>query len=142
MNVDGLRETIVRAYEELGVDQEAGIDLLASVYHERVRFRDPLTTIEGRDALVAAMRRHHGKMRALRTEVRASASAGSDVFLAWRFSVTLRVGPALTFDGASHFRVLEGHVVEHRDYFDLLGSLMNAAPFVAPVYRRVVALFA
>lgn len=142
MNQESLREAVVRAFEVLGVDRQAGIARLAALYHERVRFRDPLTTLEGRERLIAAMRRHHGGMRSLRTEVLASSVTERDLFVAWRFAVELRLGPTLTFDGVSRFRLEGGQIVEQRDYFDLLGSLMDSAPLVAPLYRRLVGLFA
>jgi limonene-1,2-epoxide hydrolase len=130
---------VVGAFGQLGADQEAAIARLTPLYDERVRFQDPVQQLEGRDAFFAAMRRQRALMRSFRTEVLASSVSDTELFFSWRFSITPRFGPRLVVDGVSHLRHDRGHIVEQRDYFDLLSTLVASVPGVSSLYRLLVA---
>lgn len=127
------------AFSDVARDGEAAIDRLLTVYADDVRFEDPIQTLHDKAGFDAANRRLLHRAREISFEVLSRAVAGGDAFLTWRMRMTPRVGPALRFEGVTHLRVSGGLVVEHRDYWDLLGAFLDSVPVLAPVYRTLVA---
>jgi limonene-1,2-epoxide hydrolase len=122
-----------------GFDKSSYLAELAPFYHEDVRFKDALVELDGRERLVAATRRFVDRCSELSMEVRDSSQTGNTLFVDWTARVRVRPAPAVTFQGATKF-VLDGQgkIVEHRDYCDLWGALLDAVPGVGKAYRWVL----
>jgi hypothetical protein len=107
-----------------------------------VVFQDPLITTLGRAAFTALNRRMIERARELSVEVLDAVESGEHLFLTWRMRYALRRGPELTIEGATHARARGGRIVEHRDYWDLAGSLAAGAPWADALWRRLTAKLA
>lgn len=123
-------------------DGEGAIAKLVPIYDEQVRFQDPLQSLVGREAFLEMNRRLLARSKELTFDVKESAVAGDQIFATWHMRMVPRVGPTLVVDGVTHARVAGGLVVEHRDYWDLLGSVLDSFPIVAPIYKTLVAKLA
>jgi ketosteroid isomerase-like protein len=122
----------------LGRDMEQANALLADLYAEDVFFQDPLQIVRGLPAFLEMNRRLASKTREIEVELAEAARAGESIFLVWNMRVVPRVGPRVSFEGVSHLRLRDGRVVYHRDYWDLLGSVMESVPLAGPLYRAAV----
>jgi len=55
-------------------------------------------------------------------------ASGDRIFYAWTWTFAGRFGPRIRVEGISRLRLRDGVVADHRDYFDVLGSLLGALP--------------
>lgn len=115
---------------------------LEEMYDPDVRFQDPIQTLHGRDAVVAMNEKILTRARELRFEVRDGVRSGDLLFLTWKMTFALVRGPSMEFDGATRLRIRGELVVEHQDYFDLVGGLVDSVPVVGKIYHRVARAFA
>jgi limonene-1,2-epoxide hydrolase len=127
------------ALHAIDKEGEGAIARLEPLYDENVFFQDPIQTLTGLPAFVEMNRRLMRRAKSLRFEVHDSAAEGENLFLTWKMHLQPKAGPMLTFEGTTHARVRGGKIVYHRDYWDLLGSVADAMPFVAPLYRTLIA---
>lgn len=142
MAADDNRELSLRLrtlFATFDTDPEATLRQLSELYDEHVYFQDPIQSLTGLTELVEMFRRMVRRARQLRFEVLDAATEGEHLFFTWKMYFTPRAGVPLTFEGTTHARVRLGKVVYQRDYWDLLGSMADSMPFVAPVYRSLVA---
>jgi len=138
---EDLQDRIRDAVERFETDPEAGIDALGELYDDHVMFRDPIQTLHGRDAVLEMNRRLVARTRGLRFEVEEAIGSPSAVHMAWTLEMTPAVGPTLRIDGMTRFRIENGKIVEHFDYWDLLGAVMDTVPLAGSVYRMIMARF-
>jgi len=124
-----------------GPFDDATVDRLVPWYADDVVFTDPIQTVRGRDAFVEMNRRLIRRAREIRFEARAMAQEGDEVFITWTMVMRAKLpSPPLRIDGVTHCTLRDGRVATHRDYWDLLGSMMGVIPLAGPVYRAAVAL--
>jgi hypothetical protein len=135
--LDDLARTLAEAFRDLATDPERVLADVAQHYAEDVSFRDPIQTLEGRDAFVAMNRKLVATTR-LEIRVDAWGTGPSAIFLAWEMRVTPKRGPTLVVPGTSHLTLRAGRVVSHVDHWDLLGATMDAIPFAGAAYRAAV----
>jgi ketosteroid isomerase-like protein len=136
LDADALRELFAGAPFDESVNEA-----LAPYYAEDVVFTDPIQTVRGRTAFLAMNRRLVRRARSIRFDARSIAQRGDDIFITWTMTMTPRpIGPTLVIDGVTHVTLRDGLVWRHTDYWDLLGSMMDAVPFAGSVYRAVVRL--
>jgi limonene-1,2-epoxide hydrolase len=119
-----------------GVD----VSLVRRYYHPDVHFRDAIQDVEGRDAVIEMLLRFAQRCQELRVMVHNVVQDGDVIFVEWRMEIVInRRLPMLWNDGCTRLRVDEqGLVVDHRDYFDLWGDMIDAYPRASKIYRRVV----
>jgi len=133
-------ERIRSAVERLGVAGDRAIAELAAEYAEDTEFRDPIQDVFGREAFIAANRRLVRRARTLEMSVLTMLESKEHIFMTWRMRYALKLGgPLVTIEGTTHLELRGGLVTQHRDYWDLLGSFMNALPILGPAYRALVA---
>ncbi len=140
MTVDedqALAETLRDIYVSFEREGEGAIARLARIYDRDVVFDDPLQTLRGREAFLAMNRRILRRARRLSFDVSDVASGGGAIFLAWKMLYQPRVGPTLTFVGATRARTRAGLIVEQRDYWDLLSSVAQSLPLVGRIYASL-----
>ena len=93
----------------------------------------------GWDAFADMNRRLVARASKLRFRVTSMSGDGDEGFISWTMNVEYKRLPSLvSVEGLSHISVRDGVVTRQRDYWDLLGSVMESLP-IAPWYRRMVA---
>ena len=119
-----------------GVD----VSIVRRHYHPEVHFRDPIQEVQGRDALIELLLRFAQRCKELRCTVHRVAQEGNVIFVEWTTDALIREPiPPLVDHGCSRLLVDDdGLVIDHRDYFDLWGDMIDAFPRVSRAYRSLV----
>jgi limonene-1,2-epoxide hydrolase len=119
-----------------GVD----VSIIRNHYHPDVRFQDAIQVVQGKDALIEMMLRFPKRVAELSCTVHEAAQNNDVIFVEWTMDMRARKRlPVMTNHGTSKLRLDEnGLVIEHRDYFDLWGDMLDAFPRVSKVYRSIV----
>lgn len=132
-----LAERLRDVYVSFDRDGERALAELAELYDRDVVFRDPLQTLNGREAFVAMNRRIMTRARRLSFDVKDVLGGGDSLFLAWTMTYEPHRGPTVVFEGSTHARVKGGGIVEHRDYWDLLSSVAQSLPVIRSLYAAL-----
>jgi limonene-1,2-epoxide hydrolase len=119
-----------------GVD----VSIIRNHYHPDVRFQDAIQVVHGKDAVIEMMLRFPQRVAELSCTVHEAAQNDDVIFVEWSMDMRARKRlPVMTNHGTSKLRLDEnGLVIEHRDYFDLWGDMLDAFPRVSKVYRSIV----
>ncbi|MEZ5171244.1 MAG: nuclear transport factor 2 family protein [Acidimicrobiia bacterium] len=119
-----------------GVD----VSIVRRHYHPEVRFRDAIQEIHGRDAVIEMLLRFPQRCQELRCTVHEAMQQGNVIVVEWTTETVIRDRiPALVNEGITRLRLDDdGMVIDHRDYFDLWGDMIDAFPGVSKVYRKLV----
>lgn len=119
-----------------GVD----VSIIREHYHPDVRFRDAIQEVHGRDAVIEMMLRFPKRVSELSCDVHEAVQEGNVIFVEWTMAFRARRQmPVMRNYGASRLRLDDDSlVVDHRDYFDLWGDMIDAFPRVSKAYRAVV----
>jgi len=119
-----------------GVD----VSIIRDHYHPDVLFRDAIQEVRGRDAVVEMMLRFPERVKELSCEVHEAVQDGNVIFVEWTMTFRARRQmPVMRNNGASRLRLDDdGLVVDHRDYFDLWGDMIDAFPRAGRAYRSIV----
>ena len=136
--VERIAERLAELLVLLGDDPQAAFGRIDDLYAEDIFFEDPLTRLHGRDAFHRMNRQLVALAREFHVDVHERAVAGDSIFLAWTFHYRVKFGPLLHVPGVTRARVRDGKVVEHRDYWDLLSSLLETIPGLRTLQRRLV----
>lgn len=107
------------------------------LYTEDVRFRDPITTVNGIDALRGYLRRFGEVSAGARFEITGEIVTPGDAAVFWTMVLAGKRGKdGRRFDGVSHLKVRD-RVYEERDYFDLGDAVYDHVPVVSWFTRLV-----
>mgnify|MGYP000985919593 CR=1 FL=1 len=136
---DELGERLRNALENVSMRGEAALPELLELYDTAMVFHDPLAVLSGREAFEAAMRKLLTRSKQLRISVHDSIQRDERVVVTWTLYMTLQRGPELVIEGATHARTREGRIIYQRDYWDLLGSVMDCVPMASTLYRTLTA---
>lgn len=133
-----LADRVTAFYESLNTLGPKALDQMADLFAEDIHYISP---VEERKSLTE-IRGGYERLFKQYPHVRFEdiALRGDDDQFEGTMTMVLRprVGPAFTVQMANVFRGQGGKVVYQRDYWDLLGSIMDVIPLVGPVYKRVV----
>ena len=125
-----------------GPFDEATVLRLVPYYTDDVVFTDPIQTVRGLDAFIAMNRRLLSRAKEIRFEVRDMAESGDQIFVTWVMTMRAKLpAPVIRVEGVTHVTLRDGKVAVHKDYWDLLGSVMDTIPIVGTIYRAIVGLF-
>ena len=123
-------------------DSGEGVDvsIVRTYYHPDVRFRDAIQEVHGRDAVIEMLLRFPQRCEELSCEVHEAMQQGDVIFVEWTTRMRIRDRlPELANHGVTRLRLDEdGRVIDHRDFFDLWGDMIDAFPRVSKVYRSLV----
>jgi limonene-1,2-epoxide hydrolase len=133
-----LLERVRGLFLDLGRSPDTALVTIPELYAENMTFRDPIQEVHGRDAFVEVTRRLIERARILEVDVHDCARSDDTLFIAWTMQVALPVGPRVTFEGVSRLGLDNGRITSHRDYFDLLGSMLGTVPGLRTVYRTIL----
>ena len=139
---DVTAESIQKIMEGLRPDAPERLEELAACYDAEVRFKDPLQTLHGRAEFIEMNRRLLRRSRKLRFEVSHALQSGELIFLDWTLDLAPKLGPSMTFAGATRMRLQSGLVIDHRDYWDLAGGVIGAVPGLRSLYRAALSAIA
>ncbi len=136
-------ETARQMFEFRGkTPSEEGVDvsIIRDHYHPDVRFQDAIQVVHGKDAVIEMMLRFPKRVAELSCTVHQAVQKDDIIFVEWSMDMRARKSlPVMTNHGATKLRVDEnGLVIEHRDYFDLWGDMLDAFSRVSKVYRAIV----
>jgi steroid Delta-isomerase len=120
-------------------DAEGALALIDAAYGQDIEFRDPLQHTHGKADFMRMNRRFFGRGQKMRVTIDAITGDEREVFIAYTMHYFPRIGPRLTLEAASHCRARNGVIVYHRDYWDLLSSVMGSIPGLDALYRSLVA---
>lgn len=134
--VERLRDVLTA----FGTDNPRSLDDLDALYAPDVRFQDPLQQIEGRDKFRRMNERILARCAYVRFEDVVLVGDDAHVMATWTMIFRPKLGPEMRVAGASDIRAEGGHIVYHRDYWDLLGMVMSGFPLVELLYKKLTAL--
>ncbi len=119
-----------------GVD----ISIVRDHYHPDVRFRDAIQQIQGRDAVIEMMLRFPQRCKELRNTVHRAMQQDNVIFIEWTTEMVINPRiPTLADDGCTRLLLDDdAMVIDHRDYFDLWGDMIDSFPRASKVYRKIV----
>ena len=148
MPTTDLENQLSAAFQVANERQGAGLDDFFALYHEDVYFEDPVQRVHGKEAFREAMLRMYRKLKQVEFQLQTFSmdAQGEEAHATWVMhfrpriapsSITRRLGPVVAIEGASHFRLREGRILYHRDYWDLLSSLIETSPVAALAYRSL-----
>ena len=140
MTTDPIGPRLTHAVESLEYAGEAGLPALAALYADEVSFQDPIQQLQGRAAFIEMNRKALAGARLYRLMIDELVETPDNLFASWRMVYQPKLGPKFTISGTTHARLRDGLIVEQRDYWDLLGSLVGNLPGVGTVYNRLVGL--
>jgi hypothetical protein len=131
------------ALEAVNTLGPAATEVLATIYHEDVVFRDPVQQVRGRAKVLAAVARYAKGARKLQLLIdRSRVSASADhLYAPWTSIFAGKFGPTVYCDGVSQLILRDGRVIYHRDYFDVLGTAVGAFPRVVAAYQFLLRQF-
>jgi limonene-1,2-epoxide hydrolase len=132
-------DKVRQLFSAASFSRDAHLDLITPFYDENVRFKDSLLELHGRDRLLAVTARFLDRCSDVHMEVHEASQTGNTIFVDWTAEVRMRPAPSVTFQGATKFVLdAQGKIIEHRDYCDVLGPLLDAVPGVGKAYRWVL----
>jgi limonene-1,2-epoxide hydrolase len=116
------------------------VSIIRQHYHPDVRFQDAIQVVHGKDAVIEMMLRFPKRVAELSCTVHEAVQKDDVIFVEWSMHMRARKSlPVMTNHGVSKLRLEEnGLVIEHRDYFDLWGDMLDAFPRVGRIYRSIV----
>lgn len=123
-------------------DGERGVDEFIALCDPYIVFQDPLVTIYGKEELRATYRKLVTGHRDFYMSLSSVVEQDNQLFATWTLSFTPRVGPRITIEGSTHAQLRDGLITYHRDYWDLLGSMLGTIPALGLLYRRATSLLA
>jgi hypothetical protein len=113
-----------------------------AVYDGAVHFQDPTQEKSGIEAYIAAQEGLMLRCDDVFLEPGSVALSGETAFVEWTMGLKIK-GMEFVYPGTTRLRIgPDGKIVEHRDYFDLVGPTFAPVPvvggFVRWLYRRFV----
>jgi len=138
MQTSQVTAQLVKNMNAFNHEGAAAVERIPALYADDIVFHDPIQSVTGLDAFMETNRRMMARAKALEVEVGDVVENGDQIFMSWKMRYVPKMGPPIAIDGATHCRVRNGKIVYHRDYWDLLGSVLAGVPVVAPIYKMLV----
>ncbi|GAA0292940.1 nuclear transport factor 2 family protein [Psychrosphaera haliotis] len=129
----------VSTYNELNA---GNLHLLNNIYSKSALFIDPLSKVEGLDALTEYFEHLYVNLTSCHFDLTGFICNGSDAAIYWTMTVShkkLKGGKPITLEGHSRLSQKEGKVTFQRDYFDAGAMIYEHVPVVGGLVRFVKA---
>lgn len=130
-------EEISRFYRQLDASSVAQLD---NLYAENTVFVDPVTHLEGLDALKKYFHQLLENTSSCQFEITQVTEANNQYFLIWTMTFShprLKAGEEVKVEGISHLQVENNKIVHHRDYYDMGEMLYEQVPVLGFVIRKL-----
>jgi limonene-1,2-epoxide hydrolase len=138
--VDALPARIKRFYERMSREREAALVELPELFTSDVRFQNPVGDYRGLDAFRRQWDRAFSQYKVFAVE--GIEHVGDDRTFTMTYSMNIRMafGPTFRVAMATEFHGRDGKVHAMRDYFDVVGTLVDPFPLVAWAYKKIFSL--
>ncbi len=133
---------LTRGVAELSTNPEGAIALLRPLYAERMTYQNPIETLSAREPFLGLLR--HMATRFAPFSMHIDQGVETEQFLYGRFFLAFRpgfLGRGLEIEGVTRCRLVDGQIVEQRDYYDLVSHALDAVPLAGPAFRKIIAKF-
>ncbi|UTF60708.1 nuclear transport factor 2 family protein [Gilvimarinus sp. DA14] len=142
MNADNtLIDRLMLSYQSFNSES---IGEIVSLYHDNVVFTDPVTQINGRDALKSYFSAMAEGLNACEFHFeQVVTQPKGDVFhssLTWVMTFShprLSSGASISVPGVSYLQHSNREIFSHRDYYDLGNMLYEHVPVVGAIVRKI-----
>lgn len=136
----GLPYEIKKFYERVSVDRDAALAELPDLYASDVHFINPVVDEEGLDKFTDQWVKAFKSYKVF--QFHDIIVTGDDEFftLTYTMSIKFSFGPTFKTAMATDCRGKNGKVQFCRDYFDVVGSLVQPFPPLAWLYKKVFGL--
>lgn len=135
-----IADRLAAAFSAFSRDNPHSLDDIEALYAPDVVFEDPLQHVEGRDAFHRMNQHILSRCAYVRVEDVIFVGDDDRLMATWTMILKPRLGPEMRIAGASVMELEGGRVVYHRDYWDILGTVMSGFPLVEPIYKKLTAL--
>lgn len=125
----------VEQYQKLGVDN---LELLTSIYHKDVVFRDPIHELKGFNALNQYFQNLYQNLSACYFVVNDTFYENDQAAVYWTMTFIhpkLAKGKAVSVEGHTYLRGEGNKVIYHRDYVDIGAMVYEHVPVVGKAIR-------
>ncbi len=133
LNIETIKELWSRTYNTQGKPDWSHI---FPYYHKDLVFQDTIQRIEGIEAFTEMCTRLTTRTKELNMEIVTIAQDGDVFIFEWIMTMMFKKYPSTHMYGATKLRILDGQIIEQRDYYDLWGDIFNNIPRFGKMYRR------
>jgi hypothetical protein len=127
----------VIVYQKLSIDN---LNLLSTIYHDRVTFIDPMHHVEGYDDLYQYFKSLYQNLSSCEFVIDDVIWQNSKASIFWTMTYQhskLNKGRPVTVLGTSHIRGEDDKVIYHRDYLDLGAMLYEQLPVLGKLTKWI-----
>jgi hypothetical protein len=125
----------IKELNRIGVD---ALPLLPEIYAPDMRFIDPIQEVSNLNGFLELNRSMFRKTSFVRFNDVEVVEGPQRLVASWVMEIKPKLGPRMVIPGVSDMRLKDDLIVLHRDYWDLLGSTMDAFPGIRYLYRNMV----
>lgn len=138
--VDSLPHRVKRFYERVSREREAALVELPELYTSDIRFQNPVVDERGLDAFRRQWDRAFSQYKVF--EFVNIELVGDDRAFTMRYEMNIRfaLGPTFRTAMVTDSQGRDGKVFHTRDYFDVVGSLVEPFPLVSWAYKKIAGL--
>lgn len=126
----------------LATDVEQAVVRLRDLYSEDLRYENPIQRIEGIEGFLRLLRRMATRWAPFHMQIDEGLESPERVF--GRFRLAFRptfLRRSLDIEGLTRCVVVDGRIVEQRDYYDAMSRALDAVPLAGQAYRKIIAQF-
>jgi hypothetical protein len=123
-------EKFIQWYESLTIDSLNEID---QYYHNDVFFKDPFNEFQSRETVKEIFKVMFEKLGNPRFIILDKIRQEDQVFVTWDFLFLINE-KEYSIHGSSHFKLKEGRVSYHRDYWDVGEEMLEKIPVIRTLY--------
>lgn len=130
-------ERFIKVYSELGTRD---FEVLNSIYHPDVEFKDPMHRITGADHLIDYFESIYTNVNSCQFDIHKVIESEDEAALYWNMSYQhkkLNGGKTIVVEGHSHLIAKDGLVIFHRDYLDAGAMVYEHVPLLGSVIRSI-----
>ena len=116
--------------------------LCEEFYHPNLTFKDPLTSIKGRDEMIKYYLNLYKNVIDIRFDFKDSTNLKNSYMLSWVMylkSKSLKSGEEIKLEGISHLKFDQktGLAIYHRDYFDMGAFIYEHIPVFGGLVKYI-----
>lgn len=116
------------------------IDLIDTIYHQKITFTDPIHKVEGLLNLKQYLAHLYQNLSQCDFDITEVIASGNTAAIYWQMHYRhpkLNKGKLITVNGSSHLKMQDNLVIYHRDYLDLGEMLYEQLPFMGRVVKWI-----
>lgn len=122
-------------YQRLDKDN---LELLTTLYHEKIAFQDPLHKVNGINDFLAYFKHLYSNINSCKFVIDHTMQQDNEAAVYWRMHYQhprLNYGNIITVSGHSHLKEQGGKIIFHRDYLDAGAMIYEHIPLFGHAIR-------